>query len=186
MNDEILLRLTGLMQNLGFTCADGSYTKAEMCAYAAGLSLVKNELNEGFNQIFTDTMGSQGILMYCDLLGIDSSSEEEELKEKIVTRLSENYRLVSEKEYDEVKKNVQGYLEMYMNMMGWTFYIKPVTYETLAAFSQFRKNYYLVHRQLLGGGLGMTFDELDGLNLRWFEFEELDFPFEVWNTIWYQ
>lgn len=182
MNDEILLRLTGLMEKLGFNCDDGSFTKAEMRAYAAGISLVKDMLDEGFNQIFTDTMGDKGLLMYCEMLGIDTTGENEELKQQIISRLSENYRTLTRSQVREAKKNTSGYSERYVGFDGPYFYIDPVNKENLTAFANFRKSYYTVCNQLTGGGSGIKFDKLDGLDLRWLEFEEFDFPFYVWDT----
>lgn len=117
MNDEILLRLTGLMEKLGFNCDDGSFTKAEMRAYAAGISLVKDMLDDGFNQIFTDTMGDKGLLMYCEMLGIDTTGETEELKQQIISRLSENYRTLTRSQVREAKRIPQGILK---DMSGLT------------------------------------------------------------------
>ncbi len=46
MNSEIYLRLENLMNRLGFSASDGSFTKAEMKAYAAAISLAEAKCQE--------------------------------------------------------------------------------------------------------------------------------------------
>ncbi len=47
MNSEIYLRLENLMNRLGFSASDGSFTKAEMKAYAAAISRHQAAINQG-------------------------------------------------------------------------------------------------------------------------------------------
>lgn len=183
MNNEILLRLTGLMEKLGFNCGSGTFTKAEMCAYAAGISLVKSTLDSGFDEIFTDTMKNKGFLMYCDLLGIENTGDEQEMKDKIISRLSDKCYPLSNSEYNSAINSTEGYSELYTPNKGKCFMIQPVNKKTLSAFSYLMKNYFPAYRYFEASGQGLSFDFAENLQLRWYEIEELDIPFKIWNTL---
>ncbi len=64
MNSEIYLRLENLMKRLGFSVSDGSFTKAEMKAYAAAISLAEAKMSEVLKNIFISTAEGLGISMF--------------------------------------------------------------------------------------------------------------------------
>ncbi len=64
MNDEIYSRLEGLMKSLGLSVNNGSFTKAEMKAYAAGIGLAQEKMKKAMNNVFIDTADEQGTAMF--------------------------------------------------------------------------------------------------------------------------
>ena len=70
MSNTVYDRLSALMQTVGLEGEEGSVQRAEIIAYSYAVSLAQNAAEQALSEVFTDTMGEKGLLMYCDLLNI--------------------------------------------------------------------------------------------------------------------
>ena len=171
MNSGVYSRLFSLFDTVGLSGAEGSRDRAELKAYAAAVSAALGRAEQALSEVFTDTMGEEGILMYCDLLNMDRGATQQETKENIIRRLSEGFFFMSRQEFREKEIGTPGYHYTVENLQE-KVHVSPVNQETLAAFfaPQFT-------------GAGLTFDFLDSLDYRWFESDRLKLPFSVWEKI---
>lgn len=182
MNDSIYGRLLSLFQTVGLGGEAGDKERAEVKAYAAAASAALEGAEQALSEVFADTMSEKGILMYCDLLNIESGSTPQETKEKIIDRLSQGFYLIGAQEFRDMENNTPGY-NYTVEILHEKVNISPVSRETLQGFSELFNNYYPAFFTPEFTGTGLTFDLLESLGYRWFEIEELDLPFYVWEKL---
>ncbi len=175
-------RLVSLLQTVGLAGAHGDILRAEVKAYAAAVSFVQHASEQVLSEAFADTMSQKGILMYCDLLKIESGETQEETIEKIISRLSEGFYIMETHEFRELEENATGYNVDYTNNIK-TITISPVNKETLSSVSDLVNHYYPVIYSPPITGSGLCFDSLDSLDIRWFEAEEYNLPFYIWDKL---
>lgn len=183
MNKEIYLRLERLMKNLGFIMQDGSAEKAEVMGYAAAISLADNALSEILDNLFIDTMGQKGISMYSQLLDIKNAGNESAAKQKIVSRISENYHQLT---LDEFKSGVSssGSISGFVIEPGQVILqLDSLSKESMEDISYVIKNYFPVNIKLSADGNGLSWDSLDAMRLRWYEAEDYSCSFDFWETL---
>lgn len=182
MSNTVYDRLTSLFQSVGLDGAENSVQRAELNAYCCALSLLQNEAEQALSDVFIDTMSERGLLLYCDLLNIQSGNTPEETKEKILNRLADGFFTASLDDYRNAEKNVPG-----LNCNYYTGYeaatLDPVNKESIAGLSDFMQNYCPVFfsPEFMGGGL--TFDSLDSLDYRWYQTDRLAFTFYLWERL---
>lgn len=182
MNSGVYSRLFSLFDTVGLSGAEGSRDRAELKAYAAAVSAALGRAEQALSEVFTDTMGKEGILMYCDLLNMDRGATQQETKENIIRRLSEGFFFMSRQEFREKEIGTPGYHYTVENLQE-KVHVSPVNQETLAAFSDLYNNDYPAFFAPQFTGAGLTFDFLDSLDYRWFESDRLELPFSVWEKI---
>lgn len=91
-NEQIYERLSALYDRLSIDHPAGSQENAELKAFCSGISVLQEQFDEYIKQIFPDTADGLGLAYYCELLGVDYSLTDEEKREEIIYRLSEDYR----------------------------------------------------------------------------------------------
>ncbi len=178
MRNEVLERLSDLMDTVGIGGEDGSVEKAETTAYAQAVSLVVEMLEQGLDEIFIDTMSEKGLAMYCGLLDIDMQTDTQALKNKMITRLASGFSPLKSSEYDAAFDDTPGLKRVY-TLTGLATELSPVNKETLAAFSDFIENYYPAVFCPRFDGNGMTFDFIESLDLRWFHIDGFCIPYSI-------
>lgn len=182
MNNTVYSRLLSLLQTVGLGGEEGDNQRAEIRAYAAAVSLAAARVEEALSEAFIDTMGEKGILMYCDLLNISDYQTPQAAKEMIKERLSKGLYLMSAQEFRNEEDNTPGY-NYSVNILHEKVNISPVNKDTLSAFSELYYNYYPAFFAPEFTGAGLTFDFLESLGCRWFEIEELNLPFYIWEKL---
>lgn len=179
MNNEIFLRLNGLMKNLGFAMQEGGSEKAEIAGYAAAISLADRFLSNLLDNLFIDTMSQKGISMYSELLNLEKAENEDAAKQNIVSRMAGNYHQLT---LDEFKSGVQLSESFSVSDIASgqiILQINSLSREAIKNIAYIIKNYFPVHIKLSADGSGLSWDEFEELNLRWYESDgyELSFGF---------
>ncbi len=178
MNNPVFERLLSLMDSVGLAGEENSVERAEICAYSEAVFGIFNMLEQGINEIFSDTMGEKGVKMYCSLMNIDVTGNTEELKSKITERLSNGFYQLKASEFDSAAENTPGLVRVdTLEEPVWE--ISPINSDTLSAFSDFSDDYYpVIYRPNFEGG-GMTFDFIDSMELRWYQIDGFKIPFWI-------
>lgn len=182
MSNTVYDRLQSLFNSVGLDGAESSVQHAELMAYCGALSLLQNDVEQVLADVFIDTMSERGLLMYCNLLNIESGDTPEETKEKILDRLANGFFTISLDDYRNAEKNVPGLNCNYQTDVE-TATLDPVSKESMAGLSEFLQNYCPVFFSPEFIGSGLTFDFLDSLDYRWYEIDRLAFTFYLWERL---
>ena len=106
MNNEIYLRLEKLMKKLGFSVLDSSFTKAEMKAYAAAVSLAEEKMKNTLNNTFITTADHLGLSMFLSMIGETPASSSAKSKENVIAAVSDNRGFYSKSSFDSAVKEL--------------------------------------------------------------------------------
>ena len=178
MNSEIFNRLEHLMKSLMLSVEKGSYTRAEMKAYAAAIELAAQRLEDVLKNLFADTAGLSGLSMFLSLIGEKPAASQEESRRIITEAISAERRAHTGSEFGKL-----------LSDMGCTYNVSAneITLKFNSAFSRsvldtiakIMKDYAPGTSVIHPGGNGRKFSEWDGLGLRWFELDSLNMPFYI-------
>lgn len=178
MNSEIFSRLEGLMKSLSLSVEEGSYTRAEMRAYAVGIGLAAQALEEVLKNLFVDTASTGGLAMFLSLIGEKPAASQEESRRLITNVISTGRRALTKSEFD-----------MNLKAMGFTYSVSGneirlsmqsvVTRKVLENIRKVVNDYVPCSSVLALVGNGRSFAEWDTLALRWFELDGLNLPFYI-------
>lgn len=91
MNNKSYDRMSILFEKLAISLDEGSCDKAELMAYCAGLDIVRDAMEDCFNQIFIDTASGIGLSLFCEMFKIDSQLSSEEKKALIKAGMSQKF-----------------------------------------------------------------------------------------------
>lgn len=183
MNKEIFGRLCTLAERVNLPSEQGSITRAEMAGYAEGISFADELLSQTLNEIFISTMNDFGIELWCDLLCIERQETPEAAKLLILERLKEGRSQITVSEYESALSLLPFYEETAAEDGSILFKITPVTKENLAALSNLMNNFFPVYRKCVYDGSGAPWDFLESLGFYWFEFDSMELPFYIYDSL---
>lgn len=178
MNNEIFDRLERLMKSLMLSVEEGSYTRAEMKAYSAGIALAAQKLEDIFNNLFADTASVSGLAMFLSLIGEKPAASQEASRRLITSAISAGRKALTGSEFDKI-----------LSSMGCTYSVSGNEI-LLKLNSSFNRNvldmiiklirdYVPCSSVLTTAGNGRTFAEWDSLALHWFELDSINLPFSI-------
>lgn len=183
MNNEIYLRLENLMKRLGLSVSDGSFTKAEMKAYAAAISLAEEKMTETVKNIFIDTAGELGLSMFLSMIGEKPASDDAESRNRVISAVSDKKELYTKSYYDSLVAAL-GTGSSYTvsgNVMNFSY--KGALYRPcFDEYSRLITAYNPCTVVIINGG-GYTFASWDKAAFRWYETDSRSIPFITLDTI---
>ncbi len=177
MNNEIYLRLENLMKRLGLSVSDGSFTKAEMKAYAAAISLAEEKMTETVENIFIDTAGELGLSMFLSMIGENPASDDAESRNRVISAVTDKRELYTKSYYDSIVASI-GTGSSYTvsgNVMNFSY--KGDLYRP--CFDEYSKllTVYNPCTVVISNGNGYTFASWDQADFRWYETDSRSIPF---------
>lgn len=178
MNSEIFSRLESLMKNLMLSVAEGSYTRAEMKAYAAGIELAAQKLEDVLKNLFADTADLSGLAMFLSLIGEKPAASQEESRLLITNAISAGRKALTKSEFNDIISSMGCSYGMLRNEI-WLRIGTSFSKDLLEKITKLIKYYIPSTSLLVTTGSGQTFSKWDGLGLRWFELDSLNLPFGV-------
>ena len=92
-SNEIFSRLEGLMKKLSMSSERGSYTRAEMKAYAAGIALAAENMERVLKNLFIDTAENDGIALFLSMINENPAQTESESKQLIIDTVSNQMQI---------------------------------------------------------------------------------------------
>lgn len=179
MSNEIFSRLESLMKSLKLSVEEGSYTRAEMKAYSAGIELAADKLEELLQNLFVDTASAKGLAMFLSLIGEKPAASPEESRRVITDLISAGRRLYTKSEFDKVIAS--------MGPITYNVYGNEIRLDLGSAFSRqiFEGITKLIRDYSPSSSVidivsaGHTFADWDGLGMRWFELDSYELPFYI-------
>ena len=176
MSNEIFGRLESLMKSLMLSVESGSYARAEMKAYAAGLELAANKLDDVLKNFFADTADVSGLAMFLSLIGEKPAASQDESRRLITNAISAGRKALTKSEFDKI-----------VSATGCTYSVSgnEIRLKLGSAFNKsvlemivkLIKDHVPCSSALVPSGSGKSFSKWDGLGLRWFELDSLNMPF---------
>ena len=183
MNNEILGRLERLMKSLNLTTEKGSYTEAEMKAYAAGLSLAAEALESTFNNLFVDSASGLGIAMFLSMVGEKPAKTEEESRQMIIDTASLPREIYSKSEFD---KDISMLFGMKYTVLGNNLVFKfNIVFSriTLELLSKLTVDIVPCTSIVCAGGSGQKFGAWGNLDFHWYELDSYELSFYALDTL---
>lgn len=182
MNSEIYARLEKLMKGLGFSVENGSFTKAEMQAYAAGIALVQKNMEKAMNNIFIDSADAEGIAMFLSMVNEKPAADAPASKSLVINAVSDNASIYSKTYFDSVTRaDGKASYTMSGNMMDYNCTLADGR-KQLEAYSK-QINDINPCTVAVNNYAGRSFGRWDSDALRWFELDRLEIPFITLDTI---
>lgn len=178
MNSEIFSRLEGLMKSLALSVEEGSYTRAEMKAYAAGIELATQELEAVLKNLFADTASTGGLAMFLSLIGEKPAASQEASRRLITNAISAGRRALTKSEFDEILSS----MGCAYSVSGNEIFLElnsSFSRELLETVMKLIRDHVPCSSVLSPVGNGRRFDDWDNLALRWFELDGLNMPFYI-------
>ncbi|MDE5984268.1 MAG: hypothetical protein K2H13_03335 [Eubacterium sp.] len=180
MINESYERLAVLFEQLGISAVSGSEDKGELMAYRAGIELVQNELEDGFNQLFVDTAFGIGLSQLCEMFKIDGMLSDEEKKLQIAEGFAEIYGNYVcgdfEKELDKQCPMLSAVpLDFYITINGSV----KNDYDQLAKLGRILENYMPPCTVVEFGGNGFNFDYWDSTPYLFEDYDNFNLNFEL-------
>lgn len=182
MNSEIFARLERLMKSLALCVDEGSYTRAEMRAYAAGIELAAQKLEDVLKNLFADTADTGGLAMFLSLIGEKPAASQEESRRLITNAISAGRKTFTKDEFNDIVSSMGCSFSMLRNEI-WLRMGSSFSKELLENIVKLIKYYIPSTSLLVPIGNGQSFAKWDGLRLRWFELDSLNLPFSVMDKL---
>ena len=183
MNNEIYLRLEGLMKKLGFSVSDGSFTKAEMKAYAAAISLAETKMAETLKNTFISTAESPGLSLFLSMIGEKPASTNAASRENVISAVSDLRGFYTKSYFDNIVKSL-GTGSSYTvsgNVMDFSY--KGNAYRP--RFDDYSKliTDYNPCTVVVNNESGLAFSKWDTAAFRWYENDRRNIPFITLDNI---
>lgn len=185
MNNEIYLRLESLMKKLGFSVSNGSFTKAEMKAYAAAISLAESKMNAILKNTFISTADTSGLSMFLSMVGEKPASNASESKALVVSAVSDQVEIYPRSGFNKVIQAIGIGNKMFYMIDGnvINLYYSGDAYRALPDDYSKIITDYLPCTILIDNEIGHAFSEWDKAGYRWFEIDKRNIPFVTLENI---
>lgn len=180
MNNEIYLRLEGLMKKLGLSVESGSFTKAEMMAYAAAVNLAEDKMKDTLKNIFIDTAGKTGTALFLSMVGEKPAASAEDSKNRVIDAVSDNIGIYTRSQFNSLVAGLGDTEESTTYTVSGN--VMKLNYGGTAnrpRFEDFSKqvNKHNPCTVVIDSGNGRTFGTWNSSLFKWFELDSLSIPF---------
>lgn len=177
MNNAIYFRLESLMKKLGFSVSDGSFTKAEMKAYAAAISLAETKMAETLKNVFIDTADNFGLSMFLSMIGEKNASTDSESRKNIISAVSDKRGFYTKSYFESIIKTL-GTTTKYIvggNVMDFS-YEGNLYRPRFDDYSKLLTDYNPC-TAVLNNKKGREWSSWDDASFRWYEINKFNIPF---------
>ncbi|MDE6111586.1 MAG: hypothetical protein K2F65_06700 [Eubacterium sp.] len=183
MNNEIYLRLEILMKKLGLSVSNGSFTKAEMKAYAAAIRLAELKMTETLKNIFISTADYSGLSMFLSMIGEKPASTDTASRNNVVSAVSDNRGFYTKSYFDDIVQSFGTGSSYTVNGNTMDFSYKGSAYRP--RFDDYSKliTDYNPCTVIVNNNSGFAFSKWDTAAFRWFENDVRNIPFITLDTI---
>ena len=169
------------MSKLGLSVDEGTFTNAEMKAYAAAISLADEKMTEILKNVFISTAENPGIAMFLSMIGENPVSSAAQSKLNIISAVSDNRSIYTRSKYDSIVKAIgtanQSSYTVSGNIMDFA-YGGNVNRPRFDDYSRLITDYNPC-TVVINNNSGRTFSSLDTAAFRWFEIDRRSIPFET-------
>lgn len=173
--------MRGLLCDLGLAFDKGGITNAEICSYAAGLEFVHNCIQDTFNRIFINLDNNDNVLMYADMLDIDTADNTvSQLKSMIYKRLGQQYGDYTHTGFEEAFENIgSGEYEI----SDGTITFSNIKAQDMKKLGKFVQGYVFLFTKAVCDGSGLNFDAWDNWGQSFYKYDSLRLNFDIIDTL---
>lgn len=181
--NEIFSRMKTLLERAGFSFDEGGISYAELCAYAKGLSLVKELLDTAESILLLNCEDKSLLTGYADMLRLDSerysaASLKEEIKRRLALPFSFSSYSSADAEYASVSSGEYALTERMCVVMGAGLGDLKEAGKFLEAYSPF-----CAQRLYSGEGERLNFDMWDSIACTFNAYDSLRLTFDFLDTL---
>ncbi len=169
--------MKSLLEKASLSFASGGINDAEIYAYAAGMELIRDSLEQAEGILSEDA----GIERLAELFALDSSRYgRERLRELIRRRASYEPSMLTAEDFDEEFSltNAED-----ITVSGDTVVIEGIDADRLFELSVFLKGFSPLGRRAIADGEGMTFDLWEATGFNFSQYDRLCLPFDILDTL---
>ncbi len=182
--NKVYERLSSLFLMLGAEASDNSADKAELEAYISGIETVLKAFDEIIKEINPEYAQSTGMSLFCELMGINGSLDNEEKRLLIKNGFCQIYGVYSHNEFAYALSDVvigpeiqASPFEVLIKLNGC--YIDKCLGKIAALINTYIPPCTLVKFD----GSGADFDYWDNTDLLFGDYDELKMTFQLLDTI---
>lgn len=178
MNDEYG-RMRSLLERLNISFTENGYSNAEVYAYSKGIELVKNQNENTMSEIFINLDSAQKFERYASLLNIDASRfTDEELKAKIIKRLSMNFGDYTKTDFDAAFEAVGSGSFIYDDELE-QYVFSDVDIDDFSELAKFIEGYFFMLVPITYDGTGMSWDSWESWGKSFNYYDKLHLPLNI-------
>jgi len=185
-SNEIFSRLEGLMKKLSMSSERGSYTRAEMKAYAAGIALAAENMERVLKNLFIDTDENDGIALFLSMINENPAQTESESKQLIIDTVSNQMQIYKKSEFDSLVASLGVFGEStYItdDNIITLYYTGLVDMLCFKDGSDLCANHIPCFSQISMASEGVQFFVWEKLALPWFKLDSVKLPFYVLDSM---
>lgn len=181
MNDTET-RILKLAKLIGISTEEKSRELAELKGYIQGLKLIADDLKQTALQLSPDTAQGTALSLFCDLTGVDYTLSDSEKREQIKKGFLPDGIDYVNGEFEE--KLEKAHFSARLSAGTLTFSaMAEQTAEDYKRLAEIMKNYTSPNLYITFDGDGMTFEKWGKTDFMFDEFDNLNFPFSMLDTI---
>lgn len=173
-------RLVNLYNELGIK-TDSGISRAELEAYLTAIILVRDYIDECFGRIFIPFAANQDLQEYKDLIGDYVVFDGRKPYEIIGYRLKNQWGSFKLDEFQDVMEAVSANLVYAVTPNKIYFFNLDV--DDLRKFGDFIKGYVPAGFKIIASPDNSDFNSWDRFVKSWYEFEALELPFNVLDSL---
>lgn len=177
-------RLSALTESLGLRLDSGSALKGEILGYCIGIESVKSFFDMIFQETDIEKASGTGLSIYADMCNVDDALSIEEKRGEIITRLSGQFGAYPSADFASALKKLEPGLSY--SSTAYSMTISSVTSENadiLKALGNLIEEYVPPYVIVSLDGDGCTFDYWDSTPFVFEDYDRLNCPFSVLDTI---
>ncbi len=177
-------RLSALTEKLGLKPNEAGALNGELLGYSAGIELVKSFFDMVLREINVEKSTGIGLDIYAGICNINKNLSPEEKRSEIIKRLSECFGSYSVKDFEKELRKISP--DIFYTSAQYNVIIHSVTSESidrLKILGDAIEGYIAPYVKVSLDGEGCTFDYWDSTPFAFGDFENINCPFSVLDTI---
>ncbi len=179
MSSKIFDRLEALTRRLGMNTAHGTFTRAELAAYAAAVELAEESADKLLNNLFVDTADSDGLAGFLGYIGESPESSDEKTRQLILKAVQRKKQLFSKTAFDKYISSLNGSTYTVQSNEIMLDLKTEFGAQSFEAVSALLREYIPFTSLLTLTGWGKRFYAWGALNMPWYMLESYKLPFYV-------
>lgn len=176
-------RLKTLTGQTGFTPAKGTIINAELKGYTVGFCKLTEYFDQILKEVFVSTASIYGLSKLLEMTRIDECENIEDAREALVRRLARQFGDFAisslNNEIEQISDKIIGVA------IGRVYYLFCINWDwaLLKKLGKLILNEFPIYMEVALDGYGMKWEKFDSCNLTFNQFDDIDCPFSVLDTI---
>lgn len=182
MMNDIEKRIIKLADLIGIGTEDNGRELAELKGYAEGIKLILSDLEKTALQLSPETAEDMALSLFCDMMSIDYTLSDSEKRELIKKGFLMDGIHYTNGEFEEKLTAAHFNAQLSAGTLTLSNSAEQ-TAEDYKRLAKIIKNYASPNLFITFDGDGMTFENWDAFDFMFDEYDKLNFPFSMLDTI---